>query len=512
MPALTIALALAVWGLALKAPQRHGAVVPGLVLATVLFTSAVFWRWHVEDAGIVYAYADALAEGRGLSPGAGLVPVEGFSDPLWVAMLTPLAALGAPLLTASKLTQLLLSALTCVGVSALANRLGASRHTAGLAALAAATSGAWAVWSTGGLEVALFGCLLVGAALSAATERSALTAVLVAACALTRPEGAVAGVISAIAGAHAAGHGLRLRVPLTGAIVGLGGLLGARWVLLGTVLPTTAVAKLGGSPLKTVAVGLAYSTLAAVQLGAPWLWLAADRHWRAQPTRSTRRAAAGVLLASLGIAVLSGGDWMRHSRFLAPWVPVLTALLAPAAIEAAREHRSARVLLGLALGSTALVFAHAVGHPTLPLAHGIRRGALYAAITDSACPVPSVATPDIGGVLFTQPQLEVTDFVGLVDAEAARHKHEAGYWSTRLQQHPTSLVDLHGRWAERTGLSDTVLQSLDYTLLCRRGDMPTAPSLWMKRSCSKPPDRHAQALLTRWCEQGSGVRWPELSE
>ena len=32
-----------------------------------------------------------------------------------------------------------------------------------------------------------------------------------------------------------------------------------------------------------------------------------------------------VLTTGEGLAVLSGGDWMRHARYLAPYLPVLLA-------------------------------------------------------------------------------------------------------------------------------------------------------------------------------------------
>ena len=49
--------------------------------------AAFYGQWIVDDAGLSFAYARSLATGAGPVLQAGSVPVEGFSNPTWVAVL-----------------------------------------------------------------------------------------------------------------------------------------------------------------------------------------------------------------------------------------------------------------------------------------------------------------------------------------------------------------------------------------------------------------------------------------
>ena len=50
----------------------------------------LLWDWYVEDAAISFAYARHLAHGDGLVAFVGGERIEGYSNPLWVLLLTPL--------------------------------------------------------------------------------------------------------------------------------------------------------------------------------------------------------------------------------------------------------------------------------------------------------------------------------------------------------------------------------------------------------------------------------------
>ncbi len=47
----------------------------------------MFGAWQIDDAGISFAYARNLALGHGLVAQPGVIPVEGYSNPLWVFLL-----------------------------------------------------------------------------------------------------------------------------------------------------------------------------------------------------------------------------------------------------------------------------------------------------------------------------------------------------------------------------------------------------------------------------------------
>ena len=71
------------------APPSRRDVATALGVPTVVLAihTATYGPWIEDDAGITFAYARSLATGAGpvLQPGAD--PVEGFSNPLWLAIL-----------------------------------------------------------------------------------------------------------------------------------------------------------------------------------------------------------------------------------------------------------------------------------------------------------------------------------------------------------------------------------------------------------------------------------------
>jgi hypothetical protein len=67
--------------------RLRGIVAVVLPTAVAAGHASLYGRWEVDDAGITFAYARSVATGAGpvLQPGAP--PVEGFSDPTWMALL-----------------------------------------------------------------------------------------------------------------------------------------------------------------------------------------------------------------------------------------------------------------------------------------------------------------------------------------------------------------------------------------------------------------------------------------
>jgi len=503
-------------GLAWLGWRRGGAVAVLVVLAL----HALSQDHHVDDAGIVYAYAQNLAAGHGLVPQPGAAVVEGISDPLWMLMLVPAGWVGADVGAWASVLQAALMIFVIFGVGRLAALSGADARGVGVARLATATSGVVFAWTTAGLEGALMAALLVAVAWAAASRAGLAVLFGVWLCAWVRPEGAAAGVGLALAGLMLGRRDdeswsrlLRSVVwPLAGAALGLLWLHGARYLLLGTLLPTSALAKLGTPSWRYLVGGGLYAGTALGLAGLPALavgWL------RTEPPRRWLLPLGVVVLTGAGLAVASGGDWMRHGRFLAPYVPVLLALGVPPLVAGWREHPLCRVGLsaGLVVGWGVLV--DAAWRPTVPVDHGLRRGELYAAIGTSACGQPSVATPDIGGVIWAHPQVRVLDLAGLIDAEAATGRLEPDYWVQRVARDRPALIDLHDSWARRTGLTDAVLQELGYRILARRQGVTEPgqePTLWIRDDCPAEPSERAQALLQQWQAHGSGRAWRVSSQ
>src|SRR5664280_1331509 len=75
--------------LAAKRRSRFGAVLAIALPTGLAGLHALFYgRWIVDDAAITFAFARSIAMGAGpvLQPGG--VPVEGYSSPSWLAILT----------------------------------------------------------------------------------------------------------------------------------------------------------------------------------------------------------------------------------------------------------------------------------------------------------------------------------------------------------------------------------------------------------------------------------------
>lgn len=455
------------------------------VLALALVLQLPSWSWVVEDAGISFSYARSLAEGWGPVPQVGGEVVEGYSNPLWVALL----ALG---LWGGVDPFTLAPVLGLVGVwtAALAvgwrGRLAGREAEGGAMALLVAGSAVLAIWAQSGLENGLFAALLGLGALGLDPRASRWLAPLAfLGLALTRPEGVAYGAVGLLAGLalgratwrdRAVAWGLGFLAPLAayGAM---------HQATFGLPLPATYYAKLsrpdfdlfawdartwtylqryaqatGSAAVLPLAVlGLVGSEgrrgLGALGLSALWaLGMGVLPHdapavlkvgtvvvvcGGAVAAAAPRRpwlAAVGVLgLVGLAFCVRSTGDWMKGYRWLSlvavPWAVVLGAGLTEA------HGVLSRVGAGVARGGVALLgtallvppWAFLVAYVASPEIHTeavMRRATYYGEVADALghWRRPVVVDHDMGGLLWEGGErLAIRDARGLVDLPFALH-------------------------------------------------------------------------------------------
>lgn len=191
---------------------RSWVLAAGVPTAVTGLHWTFYGKWIIDDAGLTFAYARSLATGAGpvLQPGAE--PVEGFSNPAWLAILTAGRGLGlfdhgawfgvSDIVVFPKLVAIV----CCFGVFAAmfaVAQLVTTRPVAVtlVAGIATALVPSWAIWTASGLENALFA--LVVTTLAAVLVRGAARATLLdpkvavaagllaALAALTRPDGLV---------------------------------------------------------------------------------------------------------------------------------------------------------------------------------------------------------------------------------------------------------------------------------------------------------------------------------
>ncbi|MEL6181551.1 MAG: hypothetical protein AAFS10_21515, partial [Myxococcota bacterium] len=172
------------------------------IAATILALHAHHFDFINDDAFISFRYADNLVQHGELTYNVG-ERVEGYTNFLWTLIIAGVLALGGDPVVWSKILGVLCSIATLTllvlfthrGLGALDDRVSErSPLWACLAPMLLAINPAFACWSEGGLETALFTLWITAALLRYTIERSHEDAfpwsgALLALAAMTRPEG-----------------------------------------------------------------------------------------------------------------------------------------------------------------------------------------------------------------------------------------------------------------------------------------------------------------------------------
>ena len=399
------------------------------VLVSLAILAIALWRFVVDHWGGVYddafiylRYVKNLDAGCGLRFNCADPPVEGFTGPLYLAVLW----LG------SRVTTQLIDLSQIVCIASLAAALGLAVWTAVVAgrgeprsllpaalavsvALALAADHFVLLNAITGMETALGAAAITAVALAALTERRWLLVAVIAAALLVRPEALVFAVALPILPA--------LRRPrYLAAIAGvIAAIALARYAIFGAFAPNTYYAKAGGT-WRHAELGLAYLADAAADfplaLAAPLALLL---------PAGPRRRACGFLLAGsaawLAFFLRSGGDLFEYSRLAFPLVPALYVLALAGIAELARRvlHRThlaaalAAVCAVLAAGRAAAVHSLAPQHASPRVVEWAALGSYLRGHYRGA----TIATVPIGAIGYYS-QLPIIDLVGLTEPAIAR--------------------------------------------------------------------------------------------
>ena len=513
------------------APPSRRDVATALGVPTVVLAihTATYGPWIEDDAGITFAYARSLATGAGpvLQPGAD--PVEGFSNPLWLAILVLGRVVGlfdhgtwfgVPDLVLFPKLVALACATAMFGVIFGLARMVTRRPVAVTVAAGTITAlvPSFVIWTTSGLENSLYALLVV--ALGATLARAAIegrlldTRVAVAAgvlaglAALTRPDGLIYVATHPLVVCLVRAGALQRAVRAAGCSVGaalvpLGVYLACRLAFFGDWLPNTARAKRQGLPSATDLL-----RPGALVTYAGWLGvlLAVGAIVLVLGHRSRTRTAIGVLLVPLVLALAAFSalppDWMAQYRFATPVWPLGAIVVVLAVVDVGRRlGRRARVLTGvagaLAVLVTATIWVDAAGtfrrDPTAPLCFVAtsvgQRVNTYADILRVRD--GTLLAVDGGGTALTS-RLRFVDLSGLTDAPIADLWQRGD--ARALRDHAFDVVrptffKIDSGWAEAewTGLLADPRLSRDYLVVAapgpgtgtfvRRDAVPDAASL-----------------------------------
>ena len=429
------------------------AVAVGLMLFLVWLTYLSVFR--IDDAYILYRYADNLAAGYGMTFNPG-ERVEGVSCLLWTLVLVPFSLSGLPL---PWVTPVLSAAsgvavvLLVPGLSARA-RGGTDADVDGWDLAAAgllAAHPSFAYWSVGALETVPYTLLLVLAARDHLRERSTgqgvRSAVWLGLATLTRPEAPL------LAAAFALDRVLDDRLGRLRPLLNWGAIIGAcmvslilfRLVYFGDWLPNTYYAKTGAGLVEQARVGGLY-TLSFLDTLFPGAdpatgWAVAVKAVLLAScvvyglTRRSLRFASFLCLALTAAVLLEGGDWMDLHRFYVPVLPfiaVLMVAMARALVEwiTAGNVNASRALAAVFGGAAMLFIASlvvaGVRHRDGPNGLAARsegythaHHAVARFLRERGTPENTVALMDVG-IIGYESGLRVLDITGLTHREIAR--------------------------------------------------------------------------------------------
>jgi hypothetical protein len=418
---------------------RITAVVAFASLAIAAVAVAQFARDHwggvYDDAFIYLRYVRNLDAGCGLRFNCDGPAVEGFTGPLYLALLwlgghatTQLIDLAQAVCTASLAIALALAVWTAVITARGREPAWLPAVLAPAVAVALALDHFVLLNAITGMETALGAAAVTAIALAAlASPRWCwLLVAAVAAAVLVRPECAVFAIALPILPA------MRRPSLLAAVAAILAAICVARYAAFGALFPNTYYAKAGGT-WRHAELGLAYlgDAIADFPLAfaAPLALLL--------PAGPTRRACAFFLAGSaawLAFFLRSGGDLFEYSRLAFPLVPALYVLALAGIAEAARRlaartraaARNPRVA-PLAAALAAAVCALAAGGRAAIVHHIPPQGSSPRVIEWAALGRylhdhfrgGTVATVPIGAISYYS-RLPIIDLVGLTEPDIAR--------------------------------------------------------------------------------------------
>lgn len=305
-----------------------------------------------DDAYITFRYAHNLAAGHGAVFNIG-ERVEGYTNLLWMLGLAGVAYLGGRPESWSTLVSTAASGTLLFFFWRHVQQRGGSPGGQHVLLLLFCGSAPFIVWTTGGLETALFTLLVFLAVAShislsqgaGSSARACLLGCYLAAACVTRPEAIVLLPILSIAMWIRSRSGdVTPRQVLWHIAPGVMTVLGVTmWRLLyyGHWLPNTLAAKTSG--YISAMQGLAYAGYFLLE-SSMWvpLSLIAVRLWKKPALRRDPDIVLPLIaaLGIVGVIVVAGGDFMAMGRLLVPVVPLVLLALSRVLVskDASRLH------------------------------------------------------------------------------------------------------------------------------------------------------------------------------
>jgi arabinofuranosyltransferase len=399
------------------------------ILLVFVLLAVSLWPATLDDAFISYRYARNLADGNGpvFNPGER---VEGYSNPLWVLLLSAFIALGMNAEWVSKALGL-----GC-GIGIIVLAMGMLRRHFRASPPLALLLGAWLATSIGllyyaisGLETLFYSLQLLILIQLLLQRRFGWAALVSVTLLITRPEGMLFILPLALcAGMERKNSRAWWRYPLA-SLAGLGLVTLWRWSYYGALLPNTFNAK-----IKTHWGFIQYA-LWHTQTFVNYAWQSFSWNdlvpafalfYALFLLRRRDLAPAAVLGCLLFFVWFSGSDWMSFGRFYVPALPVigLFAFAAQQSIVSALEAHGLRgprlwIWLALPVLFNLVAFYYASeelqsGQSINPAMHSRPHRAIGLWLRDHAHPGERLVVNEIGAIGYYS-NLPIIDMIGLTD-------------------------------------------------------------------------------------------------
>jgi hypothetical protein len=449
--------------------------------------------WIMDDAGISFVYSRNLAEGYGLVSQPGRIPVEGYSNPLWVFIFVPFFWMGIfnPLVT-PKIVSSIFVLFTLIFLYSGVREILKNRGLAFAVGFLVVINTSFVVWTISGLENSLYVFLAVMMFWVLAFESEwkntpIVLGILAGLAAITRPDGVVYIIVYPIfLGIRWLGGwkvkdwknlGVRILRFMFPVLVIVGGYLVFRLIYFGELLPNTYYAKpislFSSGALKNLItlhpdsfdeiVELWQAVLGQLALVGFILMLISFTHFlTSRKFRPNQWAGLVLFIPAVFIYTVLPKDWMGEYRFATISIPFFYLLLIQLWLgwsDYLRNHTLRNSVLWLFI----LIFIGVniprhikrttkfAGDPPTPFTWVVDQYVdKFQKLSDILEQEDaSMLVPDMGGTLYYS-ELTVYDLGALTDSTIARTmrvNQDAFYNYIFDVIHPTFIVTYSG-WAQ----------------------------------------------------------------
>ena len=422
-----------------------------------------------DDAYISYRYVENFTEGHGLVFNYG-ERVEGYTNFLWIMILSLTTLLGLPIIAVSKILGVAFGAGTLIVTYFLFRHcFPRSKILIRLIPVSfLAANGALAYWVIGGLETGMF-VFLATLAIFTELRQPRLTPLILILATLTRPEGGLLFGIILLYRLLITKQNARALVTYAVAYIlplipyGI-----FKVVYFGDLLPNPFYAKTGAS-LEYFRSGIEYFVDFAYHYGAFGLLFVLPLLFIRKLPDEMKLLWMTSLIYTVYI-VLVGGDVLKVHRFFLPILPVLFVLAAFALFRLMRHsdrHRWITLLVPL-LAVAFIVWSVLIPRDYIRRTRHLERNFIdkMTLVTDKILEVDrsnfSIATTTIGKVSYNLKGHSVIDMLGLTDRHIAKN--------------PESIEGMKTTWKERNFNTEYLLSLKPDYILFSTGHKASAPA------------------------------------